>query len=1528
MVKTATEEVREEYLVYTALKLVDPSRYFGFHRELEKQELVGQAKWPKTQATLIAALDKWQKMHPRNNPTLQPSPQAGGQGHDKDEQAGGPPKVEGGGKGEASGPIFLQAGKGENGVRTNSKGESACHICGAQDHWKDECPKNPKNQGGGGSGVQGMQQGTTSDGEDSDGDMWVSEGVNFGQRGKGHEGISGAKAKVYFDSCTVRTTIDEVHLDGVTVASQAFSVLCNAGTMTMTKCGKLGDLPSMAREKGIANLISVPELESFFKEHGGELTYSSNSGWALTMNEKTIDVPTEPSGPCKGMPYLFIEDARKIFTVDKDVWSRVNVEGGGEKKMKSLDVKDAYRQLPVPILKNRCDSSSDEVSPKSSNIEVKWRLPKTKGRTTGRIVVSGNSHMQSSIRGNMEGLSKRQVIGALDARLKQSCMGATPSEKMRDLVRNNRLNTCSVTLDDLDNANFVFGPKARGNIRGSTTRAKPDKVNVGKVEIPRDFYKLHKFVTLSADVMFCNGLPFMTTVSHHIDFLTAEFLPTRTAEHLSSTLTKVLKLYGKNGFVVRLVHMDNEFACLQELLPFIEIELTAAGEHVCKIERSHRTLKNRARGVLAELLYSYYPTQMIIHLIYHVVLWLNATNFNLLPNISAREFITGMGIDIDAHCQQPFGQYCEPHDDQEVTNTMSPRTNPCICLGTTGNRRGTQKVLSLDTNEVVRRRNLKNQSIPVPDSIIRKVNELGIKNKKEKYGRTLEFLDRSKCPYSWTYEDEDEETPLVEFTSHPEMAAEIPGVTWEDQMPALVSRGNGDEDDSSDDESDDDEDDDEAHDNASVDFLDDTPVADGASTGVDPVDHTAGVGEEFAGVDEELPGVDTEFTGVGNASTEMDTHVEPDRPVTPRQVHFNSPRMFSQGALEATVASIGPTGVIFNERPRRARAPPRNYEPTMTGQAYPMAETQTAAMHFQQAMATAPLVTEDDYVEQLTGTMMMQQHYFQKGLKIFGKKGEAAVEKELTQMHDMQAYTPIDASTLSEAEKKDAINQLMFLTEKRCGKIKARSCADGRKQREYIKKEDASSPTVSLEAIMLTMAIEAAEGREVACIDIPGAFLHTDIDEDVVMQLRGKLAELMVQVDPKLYRKHIVMENGHKILYVKAQKAVYGLLRSSLLFYLKLKGDLERLGFEFNPYDPCTANKMIDGHQMTVVYHVDDLKVSHKDPKQIDWFADQLRKIYGEKLTVNRGKIHDYLGMMIDYSKEGKVEVSMIKFIKKIFGTFTEEIKSTSATPAAEHLFNSRDEKEAEFLDEERADTFHSVVAMLLFLCMRARRDIQTAVSYLTTRVKKPDEDDWGKLKRVLKYLKGTLYMKLTLEVDSLSILKWWIDASHNIHMDCRGHTGTMFSLGKGAVLSSSAKQKLNTKSSTESELVGSHDGLGLILWSRYFLEAQGYTIDHNILYQDNQSTMLLQRNGRSSSTKRTKHINARYFFIKDKIDSGEVEVLYCPTKEMRADINTKPLQGSPYRNMRGHLMNVAVDYDDDIERANTCAELGGPGSE
>eukprot|EP00970_Alexandrium_tamarense_P015266 scaffold4923_cov115-Alexandrium_tamarense.AAC.1 len=384
------------------------------------------------------------------------------------------------------------------------------------------------------------------------------------------------------------------------------------------------------------------------------------------------------------------------------------------------------------------------------------------------------------------------------------------------------------------------------------------------------------------------------------------------------------------------------------------------------------------------------------------------------------------------------------------------------------------------------------------------------------------------------------------------------------------------------------------------------------------------------------------------------------------------------------------------------------------------------------------------------------------------------------------------------------------------------------------------------------------------------------------------------------------------------QKALYGLMRSALLFYLKLKSDLEVYGFAINPYDPCVANMLINGKQMTITWHVDDLKISHADSFEVTKMIAYLSQIYGDKMTVKRGDVHDYLGMDLDYSEKGKVKVSMIKYVKKIIDGFPDMIEKTSASPASDHLFQVRDEAEAKLLPEEQADAFHTTVAQLLFLSARARRDIQTAVAFLTTRVKQPDEDDWGKLKRVLKYLNGTRHMKLTLSVDKLSVVKWWVDASYNIHEDCKGHTGAMMSLGKGAVMSFSRKQKLNVRSSTEVELVGIDDSMPWILWARYFIEAQGYTVEQNILLQDNKSTILLATNGRWSSSKRTKHIKARFFLVKDRVDNGELEVKHEPTDMMWSGVLTKPKQGKPFRVFRSKLMDVPEEYDDEEERKRT----------
>ena len=145
-----------------------------------------------------------------------------------------------------------------------------------------------------------------------------------------------------------------------------------------------------------------------------------------------------------------------------------------------------------------------------------------------------------------------------------------------------------------------------------------------------------------------------------------------------------------------------------------------------------------------------------------------------------------------------------------------------------------------------------------------------------------------------------------------------------------------------------------------------------------------------------------------------------------------------------------------------------------------------------------------------------------KGLQEWGERGEDAAIKEMKQHHDMETFTPVHAHELMAEQRKEALSSLIFLKEKRNGKIKGRSCADRRPQQKVFKKEEVASPTVQTESVFITATIDAHEGRDVETVNLPGTFLHTDVDpadETTFIVLRGELAELMERVNPKLYRK-------------------------------------------------------------------------------------------------------------------------------------------------------------------------------------------------------------------------------------------------------------------------------------------------------------------------------------------------------------------------------------------------------------------------
>jgi hypothetical protein len=210
------------------------------------------------------------------------------------------------------------------------------------------------------------------------------------------------------------------------------------------------------------------------------------------------------------------------------------------------------------------------------------------------------------------------------------------------------------------------------------------------------------------------------------------------------------------------------------------------------------------------------------------------------------------------------------------------------------------------------------------------------------------------------------------------------------------------------------------------------------------------------------------------------------------------------------------------------------------------------------------------------------------------------------------------------------------------------------------------------------------------------------------------------------------------------------------------------------------------------------LKISHVSEDVNTDIIKRINDEFGKEspITITRGKVHDYLGMTLDYSERGKFKIKMLDYVNKMLADLPAEIDGEAPSPVANHLLTVNNDKIK--VDEKKAQFFHTYVKKTLFLCKRARPDLQTAVALLRTRVKSCDEDDYKKLIWMLQFIRATRDDLLTLSADSLNNVRWWVDASYVVHPDMRSHTGGAMSLGRGVIYGTSKQQKLNTKSSTE----------------------------------------------------------------------------------------------------------------------------------
>lgn len=522
----------------------------------------------------------------------------------------------------------------------------------------------------------------------------------------------------------------------------------------------------------------------------------------------------------------------------------------------------------------------------------------------------------------------------------------------------------------------------------------------------------------------------------------------------------------------------------------------------------------------------------------------------------------------------------------------------------------------------------------------------------------------------------------------------------------------------------------------------------------------------------------------------------------------------------------------------------------------------------------------------------------------FGEEETIRVAKlEMQQMIDLDVFEPVNKDS-EEYKWLKMIRCFMFYKDKydamgEFEKLKARFVAND-SNNDMTVYADKSSPTVSLTSVLIVTSIAARERRKVIVVDIAGAYLNALLKNKIVlMYVEPELAKILVELKPELYRPFVRKDGS---IVVRLKKALYGCVESAKLWYDHLSSGLKEIGYCVNKLDACVLNKKgKKGNQCTVCIYVDDLMISCQDQEDIDEVIQHLKDRY-KTIKIKDEKVISYLGMIFDFSDDGQVKVSMDGYVQDILKGY--DVVGNAVTPATTDLFDI--DKDNTPLSLTEKDIFHSRVAKLLYMAKRVRPDILLACSFLASRVNCSTEGDMKKLNRVLKYLNCTPKASIVLGLggDSLELTAY-IDASYGIHSDGKGQTGCLITLGnEGPVYARSSKQKLVAKSSAEAELIGVSDEYSQVIWCRDFLINQGYNMKAAKVYQDNKSTIEMVKKG-SHAGRRSRHIHVRYFFVKDRVDSGEIEVEYLPTANMKSDMLTKPLQGELFREMRGKSLVV-----------------------
>ena len=985
--------------------------------------------------------------------------------------------------------------------------------------------------------------------------------------------------------------------------------------------------------------------------------------------------------------------------------------------------------------------------------------------------------------------------------------------------------------------------------------------------IPGNLMTIERAQTLQVDIMFIAGLPFMVGLISPLGYCVTQYIQNRKTPQIQSSIMHILAVAKSRHLWISHIISDNEGGVLSLtdilLNQGIQVSPTAAGEKAHKVERRIRYIKERVRSIMHSLPYNL-NALLLIHCVAHST-W--CTNLHIVSdstaNLSPHEVFTGRRLSAKRDLRHSFGDYVQATV-PHPNNTMGARTEGHITLGSTNSLTGGVRMYCLATGELRVRDQF--QILPIPTSVISYLDKLA----------KADNLPDIHAEYV---------EPTSDQLSTIPPPASIKDFDPKSVIDALTANWRGAE----------------------------TPLSPQRNKSTRQSSTLRKEGESLSALDNQYNGSTPKTMGTRGDTAECDTIEE--RGVTVEERGVNPQ---TRGANSTNNLSVD-----MGREPNRTSTKTIHLDEY---EEYDSDQDDTENREYNESeLNIAENMPVDGYWNGAFQQFSVMNITVTRALAELGDEARESISKELRQLWEKKAWTPVDVKKMPSSVRRAVIRSSMFLKQKfdaegNHDKLKSRLVAGGHMQDKTLY-EDLSSPTAALMSVLLVCAIAAYEHRKTATVDIGGAYLNADMMTGITvhMMLDKRMSEMLLMIDDT-YKKFLTSKGE---LCVRLDKALYGCVESALLWHKHLTATLLEMGFIQNPIDPCLYNMIdSDGLQCTAVAHVDDLLITCKNEDTIQLVLDHLKDKY-KTTSESRGTRHSYLGMTVDFGVEGECSVGMTGYEGFMLEGY--DYQKKHPTPAAEDLFDV-DETSGE-LDEDERKYFHTYVAKLLYLAKRTRPECLVATSFLCTRVTRSTKQDKMKLDRVMGYLRRTPNQTIVFRPGHLGIMpRQYVDASYGVHMDGKSHTGACIIIGDtGAVFNKSSKQSIVTKSSTEAELVAGSDALNQLLHARELVKhqdkLQSYEVGKELylapspFYQDNKSTIELIKTGRAKHEK-SRHINIRHFWIHGKVLDKSIVIEYMPTKMMIANVLTKSLQGEQFRTetamITGNL--VATDDEGDME--------------